>query len=61
MIVIGDSYNDFVMIEFVGFGVVMGNVFEDIKEKVNYVIDINMNDGVVKVVEEFILRFVSVL
>lgn len=44
------------MIEFVGFGVVMGNVFDDIKEIVNYVIDINMNDGVVKVVEKFVLK-----
>ncbi|WP_026560146.1 Cof-type HAD-IIB family hydrolase [Bacillus sp. J37] len=55
VIAIGDSYNDLSMIEFAGLGVAMGNAPDDIKEKSNFVTDTNMNDGVAKVVEEFIL------
>jgi Cof subfamily protein (haloacid dehalogenase superfamily) len=56
VIAIGDSYNDLTMIEFAGLGVAMGNAPDDIKEKANYVTDTNMNDGVAKVVEEFVLN-----
>jgi Cof subfamily protein (haloacid dehalogenase superfamily) len=55
VIAIGDSYNDLAMIEFAGLGVAMGNAPQDIKEKANYVTDTNMNDGVAKVVEKFVL------
>ncbi|MBU7593090.1 Cof-type HAD-IIB family hydrolase [Metabacillus halosaccharovorans] len=55
VIAIGDSYNDLSMIEFAGLGVAMGNAPDDIKEIANFVTDTNMNDGVAKVVEEFIL------
>ncbi|WP_226527409.1 Cof-type HAD-IIB family hydrolase [Metabacillus niabensis] len=55
IIAIGDSYNDLSMIEFAGLGVAMGNAPDDIKEIANFVTDTNMNDGVAKVVEEFIL------
>jgi len=53
---IGDSFNDQTMIEFAGLGVAMGNAHEDIKAIANHVTDTNMNDGVAKVVEEFIFR-----
>lgn len=56
VIAIGDSYNDLPMIEFAGLGVAMGNAPEDIKAKADYITDTNMNDGVAKVVEEFILK-----
>lgn len=56
VIAIGDSYNDLAMIEFAGLGVAMGNAPDDIKEKADYVTDSNMNDGVAKVVEEFVLN-----
>jgi len=56
VIAIGDSYNDLAMIEFAGLGVAMGNAPQDIKEKANYVTDTNMNDGVAKVVEKFVLN-----
>jgi Cof subfamily protein (haloacid dehalogenase superfamily) len=56
VIAIGDSYNDLTMIEFAGLGVAMGNAPDDIKEKADFVTDTNMNDGVAKVVEEFILN-----
>lgn len=53
---IGDSYNDQEMIKFAGLGVAMGNAPDDIKELADHVTDTNMNDGVAKVVEEFVLR-----
>lgn len=55
VIAIGDSYNDLSMIEFAGLGVAMGNASDDIKEIADLVTETNMNDGVAKVVEEFIL------
>ncbi|MDN3016507.1 Cof-type HAD-IIB family hydrolase [Paenibacillus sp. BSR1-1] len=55
VIAIGDSYNDLAMIEFAGLGVAMGNAPDDIKDKADYVTDTNMNDGVAKVVEKFVL------
>ncbi|TYR80834.1 HAD family phosphatase [Priestia megaterium] len=59
VIAMGDSYNDLAMIEFAGLGVAMGNAPDDIKEKANYITDTNMNDGVAKVVEEFVLNRLS--
>ncbi|MFP5113070.1 Cof-type HAD-IIB family hydrolase [Bacillaceae bacterium C204] len=56
VIAIGDSYNDLAMIEFAGLGVAMGNAPEDIKEKADYVTDTNMQDGVAKVIEQFVLK-----
>ncbi|MBM7702082.1 Cof-type HAD-IIB family hydrolase [Metabacillus iocasae] len=56
VIAMGDSYNDLAMIEFAGLGVAMGNAPDDIKEIANHVTDTNMNDGVAKVVEEFVLK-----
>jgi Cof subfamily protein (haloacid dehalogenase superfamily) len=56
VIAIGDSYNDLAMIEFAGLGVAMGNAPDDIKEIANYVTDTNMEDGVAKVVEKFVLN-----
>ena len=44
------------IIEFAGLGVAMGNAPDDIKEIANYVTDTNMNDGVAKVVEKFVLK-----
>jgi Cof subfamily protein (haloacid dehalogenase superfamily) len=55
VIAMGDSYNDLAMIKFAGLGVAMGNAPDDIKKIANYVTDTNMNDGVAKVVESFIL------
>lgn len=56
VIAMGDSYNDLAMIEFAGLGVAMGNAPDDIKQKADYVTDTNMNDGVAKVVEKFVLK-----
>ena len=56
VIAIGDSYNDLAMINFAGLGVAMGNAPDDIKEIADYVTDTNMNHGVAKVVETYILN-----
>lgn len=60
VIAIGDSHNDLSMIEFAGLGVAMGNALEEIKAKADFITDTNMNDGVAKVVEEFILKALPV-
>ncbi|MFY4776585.1 Cof-type HAD-IIB family hydrolase [Metabacillus sp. RGM 3146] len=60
VIAVGDGHNDLSMIEFAGLGVAMGNAADEVKEKADYITDTNMNDGVAKVVEEFILKTVTV-
>lgn len=60
VIAIGDSNNDLSMIQFAGLGVAMGNASEEIKKQADFVTDTNMNDGVAKVVEEYILKSVPV-
>ncbi len=56
VIAIGDGNNDLTMLEFAGFGVAMGNAATNVKEIADYLTDTNMNDGVAKVVEEFVLN-----
>jgi Cof subfamily protein (haloacid dehalogenase superfamily) len=51
----GDSYNDLEMIEYAGMGIAMDNSHEEIKKKADYIADTNNNDGVAKVIEEFVL------
>lgn len=60
VIAVGDSYNDITMLEFAGLGVAMGNAPDAIKEIANHVTETNNNDGVAKVVEDFILSKVDV-
>ncbi|WP_028532251.1 Cof-type HAD-IIB family hydrolase [Paenibacillus sp. UNC217MF] len=55
VIAMGDSYNDVAMIKFAGLGVAMGNAPADIQALADYVTDTNMNDGVAKVVEKYVL------
>lgn len=56
IICIGDNGNDISMIEYAGLGVAMANGTEAVKEIADYVTDSNDNNGVAKVVEEFILN-----
>jgi len=56
VIAMGDSNNDLSMIQFAGLGVAMGNASDEIKAQADFITDTNMNDGVAKVVEEFILK-----
>lgn len=52
---IGDSYNDFDMLEFAGLGVVVGNAREEIKARADYVTASGEDDGVAEALEKFIL------
>lgn len=56
IIAIGDAGNDLHMIEYAGLGVAMGNAFDEVKERANYIADTNENHGVAKVIEEFVLN-----
>lgn len=60
VIAVGDSGNDLSMIEFAGLGVAMGNASDEIKAQADFITDTNMNEGVAKVVEKFILKAVPV-
>ncbi|MBC7336377.1 MAG: HAD-IIB family hydrolase, partial [Clostridia bacterium] len=53
---IGDSYNDLEMFRYAGFAVAMGNARPEIKAAAHYVAASNEEDGVARVLEEFILR-----
>lgn len=53
---IGDSENDLSMIKYAGIGVAMGNASEDIKSVADYVTDTNVNDGVAKAINKFVLK-----
>ena len=51
----GDGYNDVTMIEYAGIGVAMANAQEKVKEKADYITKSNDEDGIVQVIDEFIL------
>ena len=53
---IGDGANDFWMIEYAGVGVAMGNSKDRIKEIADVVTISNDEDGVARILEEYILR-----
>ncbi len=51
----GDGYNDLTMIEYAGVGVAMANAQQKVKEKADYITKSNDEDGIVQVIDEFIL------
>lgn len=51
----GDGYNDIPMIKQAGVGVAMGNAQPEVKAAADFVTGSNDEDGLVRVVEEFIL------
>ncbi|MGN0156244.1 MAG: Cof-type HAD-IIB family hydrolase [Lachnospiraceae bacterium] len=51
----GDGFNDMTMIEYAGVGVAMANAQEKVKEKADYITKSNDEDGIVQVIDEFIL------
>lgn len=53
---LGDGNNDIEMLEFAGMGVAMGNSTELAKKAANYVTDTNINHGVAKAIEKYILN-----
>lgn len=56
MIAIGDGYNDLAMIEYAGLGVAMENGETGVKQKANYITSSNEDEGVLKVINKFILN-----
>lgn len=55
IICIGDNENDISMIEYAGLGIAMGNGIEKLKKKADYITDTNLNDGVGKAINKFVL------
>lgn len=56
IIAIGDNENDISMIEYAGLGVAMENGEKTTKDIADIIADTNDNDGVAKIIEEYILR-----
>lgn len=55
MICCGDGYNDLTMIEYAGLGVAMANAQPAVLDKADYVTKSNDDDGIIHVIEEFLL------
>ena len=53
VVVFGDEVNDLVMFDDRWFSIAMGNGNELLKEKANYVTDLNVNDGIYKACKKF--------
>lgn len=56
LIACGDSFNDMTMIGYAGLGVCMENGEPDVKKIANVIADSNDDDGVAKIVEEYMLQ-----
>lgn len=51
----GDGFNDISMIEYAGVGVAMGNAKEVVKKAADYITGTNDEDGIVQVIDKFVL------
>lgn len=56
MICCGDGFNDISMLEYAGLGVAMENAQELVKSSANFITSSNDNDGILKVIQKFILK-----
>lgn len=56
VIAVGDAGNDRHMIEYAGLGVAMGNATDEIKTLAQHTTARNDEDGVARVIEQFILN-----
>lgn len=56
VICIGDNENDLSMIKFAGLGIAMGNAPEAIQTQADFVTDTNINCGVAKAIDRFVLN-----
>ena len=55
LICFGDGYNDMTMLEYAGMGVAMGNAKEEVKAVAHYITSGNDEDGIVEVIDKFVL------
>ncbi len=55
VIACGDSFNDIAMLEYAGLGVAMANAQESVKEVADVVTLSNDEEGVARVIEEYML------
>lgn len=53
IIAFGDGHNDIDMLEYAGLGVAMGNASDEVKEAADFVTDINDNEGVRQVLDQY--------
>ena len=51
----GDGFNDISMIKYAGVGVAMGNAREEVRREADFVTGTNDEDGLVTVIDKFIL------
>lgn len=51
----GDAANDISMIEYAGFGVAVGNAWDEVKAAADYVAESNDDDGVARTIRKFVL------
>ena len=56
LIACGDGFNDLTMIDYAGGGVAMGNAQQIVKDHADYITLTNDEDGLVPVIEKFILN-----
>lgn len=56
VIAVGNAGNDLSMIEYAGLGVWVDNVTPELRNKADFIVASNMNDGVAEVVERFLLN-----
>ncbi len=56
LIACGDGYNDISMIQYAGLGVAMENAKDEVKKAADYITLDNDSDGVLKVINEFMLK-----
>lgn len=56
VIAVGNAGNDLTMIEYAGLGVWVDNVTPELRDKADFIVASNMNDGVAEVVERFLLN-----
>ena len=55
LICFGDGYNDMTMLEYAGMGVAMGNAKDEVKAVADYITSGNDEDGIVEVIDKFVL------
>ena len=52
----GDGFNDISMIKYAGVGVAMANAQEEVKKSADFITDSNDEEGIVKVIDTFVLN-----